>query len=181
MFQIEEENACEEGLVLLPLICMVSLYGGYLFECWHCTTRLVLVSWLHPKCRREGKETSRLVNDTNLNAPLTLVPNYFATFFPCLSCLLSPLISLRQTFYVVVAFFRGNVLVLVPYVLFSGEFVSSLVSIMLSRASCKEEKYLIKLYCHCTSLLLPPLLFFFKRPSRQVEKAAVRLQEEGRP
>lgn len=42
----EEENACKDGLVFLPLVCLVSLYLGYLVECWHSTTRLVLVSIL---------------------------------------------------------------------------------------------------------------------------------------
>ena len=44
LFPLEEENGCEESLVLLPIVCMVSLYVAYLIECWHCTTRLVLVS-----------------------------------------------------------------------------------------------------------------------------------------
>ena len=47
LFPLNDESACEEGLVFLPIVCMVSLYVGYLIECWHCTTRLVLVSTLH--------------------------------------------------------------------------------------------------------------------------------------
>ncbi|KAI2806180.1 hypothetical protein BLOT_005191, partial [Blomia tropicalis] len=42
-FGDENDDACDESLSMLPIICMVMLYIGYLVECWHCTTRLVLV------------------------------------------------------------------------------------------------------------------------------------------
>lgn len=38
-------GTCDDGLLFLPLVALVSLYLGYLVECWHSTTRLVLVSF----------------------------------------------------------------------------------------------------------------------------------------
>lgn len=39
------QGTCDDGLLFLPLVALVSLYLGYLVECWHSTTRLVLVSF----------------------------------------------------------------------------------------------------------------------------------------
>ncbi|KAH9400962.1 hypothetical protein TYRP_002544 [Tyrophagus putrescentiae] len=36
-------GTCDDGLLFLPLVALVSLYLGYLVECWHSTTRLVLM------------------------------------------------------------------------------------------------------------------------------------------